>query len=92
MAAPAISSVATVQAEEEDKNEAVLPVDEGPISIDQIPAAARETILREAGGGTLMMVHEESWTGEPMYEAHIRQGRTDHIVWVDAAGHILHKH
>jgi hypothetical protein len=81
LAASAISSVATVQAEEE-----------GPVPIDEIPAPAREAILREASGGVLMKVHYETWSGQPMYEGHIRQGTRDVIVWVDAAGHVLHKH
>jgi hypothetical protein len=85
LAASAISGVVTVQAEEELK-------DEGPVPIDEIPAPAREAILREASGGTLMMVHQETWTGEPVYEGHIRQGPRDVIIWVDAAGNILHKH
>jgi uncharacterized membrane protein YkoI len=85
LAASAISSVATVQAEEENKNE-------GPVPIDEIPAPAREAILREASGGILMEVHLETWQGGPVYEGHIRQGRRDVTIWVDAAGHVLHKH
>jgi hypothetical protein len=48
--------------------------------------------LREQSGGTLMEVHQETRAGEPMYEGHIRQGRRDVIIWVDAAGQVLHKH
>lgn len=82
LAASAISGAATVQAQ-----------DEKEVSIDEIPAAAREAILREAGGGTLMEVHEETWQREgTVYEGHIHKGRRDVTIWVDAAGNVLHKH
>jgi hypothetical protein len=86
LASSAISSVATVQAEDETK-------DEGPVPIGEIPAPAREAILREVGSGTLMEVHEETWqSGEPVYEGHIRQGKRELTLWVDAAGNVLHIH
>jgi len=77
LAASAISSVATVQAAE------------GPVSIDQIPAPARDAILSHVGAGLLMEVDEETWQGEPAYEGHIRHGDRDLTIWVDAAGDIL---
>jgi hypothetical protein len=85
LAASAISCVARVQAEKEDQSE-------GPIPIDEVPAPARDAILTHAGGGQVMEVHRETWAGQPMYEGHIRQGKREGIVWVDAEGHVLHKH
>jgi hypothetical protein len=85
LASSAIASVATVQADDDKAGE-------GPISIDQIPAPAREAIQREAGGGTITMVHKETWSGQPVYEGHIRHGAREGIIWVDAEGHVLHKH
>lgn len=85
LVASAMSSVATVQADDEK-------ADEGPVPIDQIPAPAREAIQREADGGTITMVHKENWAGKPMYEGHFRKGKQDGIIWVDAEGHVLHKH
>ena len=82
----AISSVATARAQQDNVNERV-------VSIDEIPAPAREAILSAVGGGLLMEVHEETWQrGGPVYERHIRQGRRETIIWVDAAGHVLHEH
>jgi hypothetical protein len=85
LAASAISSVATVQAEEEC-------VEARGVTLDEIPAPARDAILTAASGGTLTQVHEECWAGKPMYEGHIRKGRSDSIIWVDAEGNILHRH
>jgi hypothetical protein len=86
LAASAISSIATAQSEDE-------LTDEGPVPIEEIPAPARDAILREAGGGTLMEVHEETWqNGKPVYEGHIRQGTRTVTIWVDAEGNILHVH
>jgi hypothetical protein len=85
LAASAISSVATVQAEEEDHDEAA-------VSIDEIPAPARDTILRHVGAGVLMGVREETGDrGEPVYKAHIR-GSPNLTIWVDAAGNIVQMH
>jgi hypothetical protein len=83
LAASAISSVATVQAEEVN--------DTGtPVSIDEIPAPARDAILRHVGAGTLMTVHEGTGQGgEPVYGGRIYFGTYKLIIWVDAAGNVL---
>lgn len=86
LAASAIASAAEVQAQDEDQNAHV-------VSIDEVPAPAREAILREADGGTLMEVHEETWQKlGPVYEGHFRLGRRETFIWVDAAGNVLHRH
>jgi hypothetical protein len=76
LAASAMSSVATVQAK-------------GPVDIDQIPAPAREAILSHVGAGRLVGVDEETWQGEPAYEAHIQKQLSNVTIWVDAAGNVL---
>jgi hypothetical protein len=86
LAASAISSVATVQAAEQSENER-------PVSIDEIPAPARDAILRHRGAGTLMAVVEDTGQGgEPEYGARIYFGSYKLIIWVDAAGNILGLH
>lgn len=84
LAASAISSVATVQAQGgEDENGR-------PVSIDEIPAPARDTISEHVGAGILMEVVEETGqNGEPVYEGRIRHGPRRLSIWVDAAGNVL---
>jgi hypothetical protein len=83
LVASATTSVVTVQAEEEIKNE-------GPVSIDEIPAPARDAILRYVGAGTLTGVLEEtSQTGEPVYQGRIMHGKRELKIWVDAAGNVV---
>ena len=85
LAASAIASVATVQAQEENSHEK-------PVSIDQIPAPARDQIQREVGTGSLMQVVEGTWHGQPAYEGIIIKGSRNVMIWVDAEGNILSRH
>jgi hypothetical protein len=88
LAASAISSVATVQAEEESENE-----NGGAVSIDEIPAPARDAILRHVGSGMLMeVVQETGESGQPVYKGRIRDGERVILVWVDAAGNVVDIH
>jgi len=77
-----MSSVATVGAQEDVENLR-------PVSIDEIPAPARDTILSQVGSGTLMQVNEGTLQGEPVYGARIYHGSYRLIVQGDAAGNIL---
>jgi hypothetical protein len=79
LAASATSSVATVQAD-------------ASVSIEEIPAPARDEILRQVGVGHLMEVVEGTWQGEPAYEGRIMRGTCEFTVWVDAAGNLLDIH
>jgi hypothetical protein len=82
----AISSVATVQAEEENENGR-------PVSIDEIPAPAQNAILEHVRDGRLMEVVEETGpNGEPVYEGRISHGTRKLTVTVDAAGNVLDLH
>jgi hypothetical protein len=86
LAASAISSVATVEAQEENETER-------PVSIEDIPAPARDAILSQVGAGIVTEVVEETRPGrEPVYEGHINQGKRKGVVRVDAAGNILEFH
>ena len=68
LVASAISSGATVQAQEEVESAR-------PVSIDQIPAPARDAILSQVGSGTLSEVLEATGqSGEPMYVGRINLG------------------
>jgi hypothetical protein len=86
LAASAISSVTTVQAQPESANER-------PVPIDEIPAPARDAIMRHVGAGKLMAVREETGQGgEPVYTARIVFGEYKVIISVDGAGNVLALH
>jgi type IV secretory pathway VirJ component len=83
LTASATSSVATVQALDEVENERT-------VSIDDIPAAARDAILNHVTDGTLMEVVEGTGQGgQPVYEGRINKGARRITIWVDAAGNVL---
>ena len=82
LAASAISCVATVPEDEQNESE-------GHVSIGDIPAPARDAILRHVGSGRLMNVVETSERGQPVYRGRISQGAHQVTIWVDAAGNIL---
>ena len=82
LAASAISCVATVPADEENESE-------GHVSISEIPAAARDAILRHVGSGRLMDVVETTEGGQPVYRGRITNGTHRFTIWVDAVGKIL---
>jgi hypothetical protein len=82
LAASTISNIATVQADEESRNDE-------PVPIDEIPAPAREALLTGAGGGEILEVVQGTRHGQWMYEASVRQGKRVVTIDVDAAGHLL---
>lgn len=45
--------------------------DEEEVSIDQVPAAVKATILKEAKGGTLQEIERETKGGKTVYEAEV---------------------
>ena len=86
LAASATSSVATVQAEEANQNER-------SVSIEEIPAPARDAILEHVRTGTLTSVVETTGQrGEPVYEGRISHGTRNLTITVDAAGNVLAIH
>jgi hypothetical protein len=82
LAASAISCVATVPADEENESDR-------HVSIREIPAPARDAILRHVGSGRLMDVVETSLRGQTVYQGRIRDGAHTATIWVDAAGNIV---
>jgi uncharacterized membrane protein YkoI len=69
------------------------PRDEAGRRVDtlaDVPTAARDTISKEAAGGTITKVESETENGKPIYEAHVKpaQGKAFSIK-VDATGKLL---
>jgi hypothetical protein len=78
----AMSSVATVQAQEEGENAQT-------VDIDKIPAPARRAIREHISDGILEEVWETWRNGEPVYSGRIRRKGGPIVVTVDAAGDVL---
>ena len=79
----AVPVATSVRAEEEH---------EKIVKLEEIPAPARQTILREAKGAPILKVEIEKQGGRNVYEAHIRQGKDEIGIVVDAKGTLLGKH
>ena len=63
---------------------------EGPqISLDQVPAAAKATIEREAQGGTVQQVTQDMEKGKTVYEAEIAKNGKSRFVSVAEDGKIV---
>jgi uncharacterized membrane protein YkoI len=62
------------------------------VSLDQIPAPARQTILREAAGAPILKVEEEKGKDRTLYEAHVKKGDDVIGIRVDAQGKVVDKH
>ena len=78
----AMSSVATVQAQEEDEHART-------VDLDEIPAPARGAIREHVRNGILEEVWERWQNGEPVYAGRIRRTGGSIVVTVDAAGDVL---
>jgi uncharacterized membrane protein YkoI len=65
---------------------------EKKVSLDSIPAAARDALLREAGGAPILSVEEEQENGANVYEASVRQRNEVIGISVDANGKLVSKH
>jgi len=62
------------------------------VSLDQIPAPARQSLLREAKGAAIQRVEVESEKGKTVYEGVIKQGDDMIGIVVDAQGTVLGRH
>jgi hypothetical protein len=85
LAAAAVPAAATAHADDKGENET-------PTSLDKIPPAARDALMREAGGAPIMEVVQESEKGQTVYEAHVRKGNDVLGITVDGSGKVLGKH
>jgi hypothetical protein len=65
---------------------------ESTVTLDSIPAAARQTIVREAHGAPVASVEIEKKSGKTLYEAHVKQGTEVIGIVVDADGKLIGKH
>ncbi|MHC4108138.1 MAG: hypothetical protein ACYSTY_08650 [Planctomycetota bacterium] len=64
---------------------------EEPITLDQLPEAVRDTILREAGDGQILALVREVEDGEVAYEAEISGGGGAFEVEVAPDGTVLER-
>jgi uncharacterized membrane protein YkoI len=85
--AGATAATSSTSAYADEKNE-----NEKEVKLDQIPAPARATILREAGGSPILKVEEETKNGKTLYEAHVKKGSDVLGIRVDANGTLIDKH
>jgi hypothetical protein len=65
---------------------------ERDVSLDQVPAAARQTITREAAGAPILKVEQEVAHGKTLYEAHIKRGDDVIGLRVDSSGTVIDRH
>jgi len=66
--------------------------DEKVVSLDQIPAPARNTLIREAKGAPIVRVEMEKNKGKTIYEGVVKQGDDLIGINVDAQGNVLGRH
>jgi uncharacterized membrane protein YkoI len=71
-----------------DKTKAAVK-DEKPISMDQLPAPVRTALEKEAKGGTIGQVTQETEKGKIAYEAEISKDGKQRYVHVSQDGKIL---
>jgi uncharacterized membrane protein YkoI len=65
---------------------------EKTVKLEDIPAPARETILREAKGAKVHRVEMEKDKGKTVYEGVVMQGKEEIGIVVDSEGTLLGKH
>jgi len=61
------------------------------MSLDQVPAAARATLMREAGGATIKNVDKEDDHGRAIYETDVMVNGKNWEIKVDADGKLIGK-
>jgi uncharacterized membrane protein YkoI len=59
------------------------------LSLDQVPAAVRDTLVREARGARIDTVERETENGRTVYEAEVTVDGKEVEIEVDAAGRLL---
>jgi uncharacterized membrane protein YkoI len=65
--------------------------DEVKMSINDIPAAARESLMKEAPGATITTVDKETKDGKTVYEADAMMGGKNWEIIVDDNGKVISK-
>jgi hypothetical protein len=84
----AVAPIATAWADNEENE----TENETKVSIDKIPAAARDALLKAAAGAPMVDVVQETEHGQTVYEAHVRKGAEVMGITVDANGKVLGTH
>jgi hypothetical protein len=62
------------------------------MTIDQVPAKARATLVREAHGYPIRRVELDTQSGKTVYEGVIQQGDKEVAIAVDAQGNVRGRH
>lgn len=65
---------------------------EKAVQLNDIPAAARDGLLREAKGAQILKVEVEHEKNRTLYEGHIMQGKEEIGITVDAKGTLVGRH
>jgi uncharacterized membrane protein YkoI len=77
--------------DDEDDDEGDDDEDEQEVSIEQVPAAVKATILEEAQGGTIKEIERETEDGKTIYEAEVIINGEEVEIEVAADGTLLSK-
>src|SRR5262249_50555368 len=77
--------MSTAQADEKGEREKV-------VKLEDIPAPARATIVKEAGGSPILKVELEKKDGKTVYEGVVKKGDDVIGITVDADGKLIDKH
>lgn len=64
---------------------------EQQVNLDQVPAAARATLTKEAGGGQIQEVEKMTWKGRTVYEADVMADGKKWEIMVREDGQMLRK-
>lgn len=62
------------------------------VKLEDIPAPARDGLLREAGGLPILKVEQETEKGQTVYEAHVKRENEIIAISVDPSGKLVSKH
>jgi len=84
----ATSAAPAVIAQADEKGE----TGEKETSLDKIPKAARDALVKEAGKDKITKVKEEKKDGKTLYEAYVTPAKGNaYEIEVDGSGKLLHK-
>ena len=64
---------------------------ETKMTLDEVPAPARSTMMQEAGGAKIGTIDKEEKNGKTIYETDVMSGGKNWEIKVDAAGNVVSK-
>ena len=88
LAGPAVFTPGTASAAGE-KGAKTAVKDEKPVTMDQLPAPVRATLDKEAKGGTVGQVNQETEKGKMVYEAEITKDGKQRYVSISPEGKVV---